>query len=65
MDLDYPNSLLYEHNTIAVVNPSWDTSTSSQVSNFDDAVLEIYMVNKFQWPSKCLKNKPLLSDVVT
>ena len=31
---------------------SWDTSTSSQVSNCNGVALEIYLDHKFQWPQE-------------
>ena len=43
----------------------WDTSTSSQVSNCDGAVPEIYLDHKFQWPQEGLNSKSLAYEVVT
>ena len=43
----------------------WDTSTSSQVSNCDGVVLEIYFNYKLQWPQEGLKCKSLEYKVVT
>ena len=37
----------------------WDTSTSSQVSNCDDVVREIYLDHKFQWSHEGLNCKAL------
>ena len=43
----------------------WDTSTSSQVSNCDGVVLEIYLDHKFQWPQEGLNCEFLAYEVVT
>ena len=43
----------------------WDTSTSSQVSNCDGFVLEIYLDHKFQWPQEGLNCESLAYEVVT
>ena len=36
--------------TTVVADLCWDTSTSSQVSNCDGLMLEIYLDHKFKWP---------------
>ena len=41
-----------------------DTSTSSQVSNWDGAVLEIYLDHKFQWLKDGLKCESLTYEVL-
>ena len=38
-------------------NKLWDTSTSSQVSNCDGVVLQIYLYHKFKWPQEGLNCK--------
>ena len=43
----------------------WDTSTSSQVSNYDGVLLEIYLDHKFQWPQGGLNCKSLIYKMVT
>ena len=43
----------------------WDTSTSSQVSNCDGAVLEIYLDHKFQWSQEGLNCESLAYESVT
>ena len=43
----------------------WDTSTSSQVSNWDGVVLGIYLDDKFQWPHESLNCESLAYEVVT
>ena len=43
---------------------SWDTWTSSWVSNFDDVVVEIYLDHKFQWPQEGLNCESLAYDVL-
>ena len=43
----------------------WDTSTSSQVSNNDGVVLEIYLDHKFQWSQEGLNCESLAYDAVT
>ena len=43
----------------------WDISTSSQVSNCDGVVLEIYLDHKFQWPQEDLNCESLVYEVVT
>ena len=43
----------------------WDISTSSQVSNCNVVVLEIYLDHKFQRPQKSLNCKSLAWVVVT
>ena len=42
----------------------WDTSTSSQVSNCDGVVLEIYLNHKFQWPQEGLNCESLAYEEV-
>ena len=42
-----------------------DTSTSSQVSNCDGVVLEIYFNHKLQWPQEGLNCKSVEYEVVT
>ena len=37
---------------------------SSQVSNYDGAVLEIYLDRKFQWPQEGLNSESLAYEVV-
>ena len=39
--------------------------TSSQVSNCDGAVLQIYLGHKFQWPQEGLTCKSLAYEAVT
>lgn len=43
---------------------SWDNSTSSQVSNYDSAKLNISMDYKFQWQQESLNSEPLATGVV-
>ena len=43
----------------------WDTSTSSQISNCDGVVLDIYLDHKFQWPQEGLDCESLAYEVVT
>ena len=43
----------------------WNTSTSSQVSNCDGIVLEIYLDHKFQWTKEGLNCASLSYQVVT
>ena len=43
----------------------WGTLTSSQVSNRDGVVLEIYLDHIFQWPQEGLNCEPLTYEVVT
>ena len=47
-----------------VADLCWDTSTSSQVSNCDGVVLEIYLDHKFQWPQEGLNYESLAYEVV-
>ena len=42
-----------------------DTSTSSEVSNCDGVVLEIYLDNNFQWPQEDLNCESLAYKVAT
>ena len=42
-----------------------DTSTSSQVSNCNVAVLETYLDHNFQWPQEGLKSEFLAYKVIT
>ena len=46
-------------------NINWDTSTSSQASNFDGVMLEIYLDHKFMWPQEGLNFESLTYKVVT
>ena len=50
---------------IKIILRNWDTSTSSQVSNCDGVMLEIYLDHKFQWPQEGLNCESLAYDVVT
>ena len=44
---------------------SWDASTSSQVSNCDRVVLEIYLDHKFYWTQESLNCELLAYEVLT
>ena len=56
---------LYSENLFNYLLYPWDTSTSSQVSNCDGVVLEIYLDHKFQWPQEGLNCESLACEVVT
>lgn len=43
----------------------WDTLTSSEVSNCDGVLLEIYLDHKFHWPWEGLKCESLACEVFT
>ena len=45
-------------------NSCWDTSTLSQVSNYDGVVLKIYLDHKFQWPQEDFNCKSFAYEVV-
>ena len=56
------SSLLFETYFIVLY---WNTPTSSQVSNCDGVVLEIYLDHKFQWPQEDLNCESLAYEVVS
>ena len=63
--------LMHLSNSIVHINAcktyysSWVTSTSSQVSDCDGAVLETYLDHKFQLPQEGLNCESLAYEVVT